>query len=130
MIGIDTNVLIRYITQDDKTQSKKANNLIEQELSESVFGFVTLVSLIEIVWVLESCYEQKKSDLINVVGALLTTKQIKIERSDIAYLALKDFESGNGDFSDAVIARLSKAAGCTKVVTFDKKAVSVGMEIL
>jgi predicted nucleic-acid-binding protein len=127
MIGLDTNILVRYITQDDAAQSKKATLLIENELSQSNLGFVTLIGLIELTWVLESCYDQDKESLIKVIEGLLTTKQILLERSDLAHLAMKDFKSGNGDFSDAVISRISIDHGCSKILTFDKKALSIGM---
>ena len=127
MIGLDTNVLIRYITQDDVSQSKKATALIENQLSEKHLGYITLITIIEIIWVLESCYSQKKTVLIDVIESLIKTKQFLIERADIVHLALKAYERGYGDFSDAVIAALCKDSGCIETVTFDKKALSVGM---
>ncbi|MEN0037625.1 MAG: type II toxin-antitoxin system VapC family toxin [Cellvibrio sp.] len=128
MIGLDTNVVIRYLTQDDAKQSAIANRIIEQELNEKNQGYITLISLIEITWVLESCYEQTKDDVINVLDSLLTIKQITIEKTDLVYLALKRFRSGNADFSDALIALVCENAGCKRVVSFDKKAATVGME--
>lgn len=91
-------------------------------------GYVTLISLIEITWVLESCYEQTKEDLINMLDLLLTIKQISIEKTDLVYLALKRFRTGTADFSDALITLVCEDAGCKRVVSFDKKAVTVGME--
>lgn len=128
MIGLDTNVVIRYLTQDDPKQSAIANHIIEQELSEKNQGYITLISLIEITWVLESCYEQTKEDLINMLDLLLTIKQISIEKTDLVYLALKRFRTGTADFSDALITLVCEDAGCKRVVSFDKKAVTVGME--
>ena len=130
MIGLDTNVLVRYLTQDDQEQANKANKLIEQQLSTHKPGYITLITLVEIVWVLESCYGQSKSEILNILHALLTTKQLLIEQADIVYLALKRFTSGSADFSDALIATLSENNGCRTVFTFDKKAASVGMELL
>lgn len=128
MIGLDTNVVIRYLTQDDAKQSAIANRLIEKELNEKNPGYITLISLIEITWVLESCYEQTKEEIINVLNALLTVKQIAVEKADLVYLALKRFSSGTADFSDALIAIVCEDAGCKRIVSFDKKAVTVGME--
>lgn len=128
MIGLDTNVVIRYLTQDDPKQSAIANRIIEQELTEKNQGYITLISLIEIAWVLESCYEQTKDDLINVLGLLLTIKQISIEKTDLVYLALKRFRTGTADFSDALITLVCEDAGCKRIISFDKKAVTVGME--
>ncbi|MDZ7924954.1 MAG: type II toxin-antitoxin system VapC family toxin [Marinagarivorans sp.] len=128
MIGLDTNVVIRYLTQDDKKQSAIANQLIESELSESNLGYITLITLVEITWVLESCYDQKKSALVSIIESLLSIKQIMVERTDIAYLALKQYRDGNADFSDALISMTCIDAGCNKIVTFDKKAATVGMQ--
>jgi predicted nucleic-acid-binding protein len=128
MIGLDTNVVIRYLTQDDQKQSAVANRIIEQELTEKNQGYITLISLIEITWVLESCYEQTKEDIIKVLDLLLTIKQISIEKTDLVYLALKRFRTGTADFSDALITLVCEGAGCKRVVSFDKKAVTVGME--
>jgi len=130
MIGLDTNVLIRYLTQDDKTQATKTNKLIDNELSTSNPGFITLISLVEVVWVLESCYEQRKDTLTDVVYSLLTTKQLLVESADMAYLALKRYSAGKADFSDALIAVISENRGCETVVTFDKKGKSVGMTVM
>ncbi len=130
MIGLDTNVLIRYITQDNKKQSAKANTLIEKTLTTKEPGYITLVSVVEIVWVLESCYEQPKGNILDVINALLTTKQIIIERADCVYLAMKRYQAGKADFSDAVISTICESDGCKTVMTFDKKAVSVGMVLL
>lgn len=128
MIGLDTNVVVRYLTQDDPKQSAIANRIIEQELTEKNQGYITLVSLIEITWVLESCYGQTKDDLINVLDLLITIKQIRIEKTDLVYLALKRFRTGTADFSDALITLVCEDAGCKRVVSFDKKVATVGME--
>ncbi|MCY4045885.1 MAG: type II toxin-antitoxin system VapC family toxin [Cellvibrionales bacterium] len=130
MIGLDTNVLIRYLTQDEPKQSAKANTLIESTLSEKHLGFISLIVLIEISWVLESCYDQDQQSIINVIKQLLTTKQFVIQHADIAHLAIKTLEKHSGDFSDAVIALLAKQYGCNKTVTFDRKAIRTGMTLL
>lgn len=131
MIGLDTNVIIRYITQDDPKQAAKANELIESKLTTQNPGFITLISLIEITWVLESCYGQNKQDVLNIVHGILTTKQFLVEKTDVAYLAMKRCVGLNkADFSDALIAVLAEREGCEKILTFDKKAISIGMELL
>ena len=130
MIGLDTNVLIRYLTQDDKKQATRANKLIDNELNSSNPGFITLISLVEIVWVLESCYSQTKKEVIEVLHSLLSTKQLVIEGADMAYLALKRYAVGNADYSDALITVISENQGCSSVVTFDKKGNSIGMKVL
>ena len=112
MIGLDTNVLIRYLTQDDEEQAAKANKLIDNKLSLNKPGFITLISLVEIIWVLESCYGQTKDEIIGVLHSLLTTKQLLVESADTAYLAVKRYAAGKADFSDALIAIISENRGC------------------
>jgi len=129
MIGLDTNIVIRYLTQDDEIQSKIVKNFIETELSEQQ-GFITTVSLIEMVWILESCYKQPKSAIVRILESLLATTQFAIESSEIIHVAVKRFSKGNADFNDAVMAVTAEKVGCTKVVSFDKKSHSVGMTIL
>lgn len=130
MIGLDTNVIVRYLTQDDPEQFKSAEHIIDNELSSQNQGFISLISLVEIIWVLKTCYQQNKSDLCHIIESLLTTKQLIIEKSDNAYKALRLWQNGSGDYSDALIAVLSKENGCSYTLTFDKKAVSVGMKLL
>lgn len=132
MIGLDTNVLIRYITQDEASQSAKATRLIENSLSAKNPGFVTLITLVEVVWVLESCYQQSPSSSIDIVHKLLTTAQLVVERADVAYMALRrmaEYTSGV-DFSDALISTVCEQAGCDITMTFDKKATKLGMKLL
>jgi predicted nucleic-acid-binding protein len=130
MIGLDTNIIIRYLTQDDKKQSKLATQLIEQTLSTEFPGFITLLTLVEISWVLESCYGSSKADVSKLLSDLLVSKQLLIERKDMAYIAIKRCKASNADFSDALITVISELEGCKKMFTFDKKAQTVGMEIL
>jgi predicted nucleic-acid-binding protein len=130
MIGIDTNVLVRYLVQDDEAQSVLASRLIEDSISVDKPGYITLISLVEVVWVLKSCYSVSKLKLCTMIKMVLETKQFLIEQSESCYRALKLFEEGNGDFSDALIVTLSKDVGCSETMTFDKKAKSVGMTLL
>ena len=130
MIGLDTNVIVRFLTQDDEKQSKTATELIETKISVESPGYVTCITLVEVFWVLKSCYGLDKTQLSQVVRMLLETRQLVIEKSDCCYRALRVYESSQGDFSDALIATLSKYSGCTDVFTFDKKAQTVGMTLL
>ncbi|MCX4024722.1 type II toxin-antitoxin system VapC family toxin [Endozoicomonas sp. SM1973] len=130
MFGLDTNVLVRYITQDDPKQAKLATSLIETKLSEQVPGYITLISLVEVFWVLKRAYGAGKAELLEVITTVLTTKKFVVENHREACKALRLYQEGNGDFSDALIAVLSLNEGCAKVYTFDKKACSVGMSRL
>lgn len=131
MIGIDTNIIIRYITQDDETQSQKANDLIDNQLSIKQQGFITLLSMVEISWVLESCYKQDRHEVLSILNDLLAIRQLVVEQSDIAYLAIKRCnENTKTDFSDALITIINEHQGCDITYTFDKKAQKVGMTLL
>ena len=130
MIGLDTNVIVRYIMQDDLVQSRKATRLVEENLSSETPGYITLVTLAEVIWVLKSVYEIASKDLINLVGMLLATKQIRTERASTGYRAVKVFDSGRADFSDALILVVGMEDGCTEIVSFDKKAASIGMRVI
>jgi predicted nucleic-acid-binding protein len=131
VIGLDTNVIIRYLTQDDLAQAEKANELIDTQLSAKQPGFITLLSLVEVSWVLASCYHQGRHDILTLLHDLLTTKQLLVESADSAYLAIKRCRDHDGtDFSDALIAVLSEAQGCEVIYSFDKSAQKVGMTLL
>lgn len=130
MIGIDTNVLVRYIAQDDPAQSKKATALIERECSESSPGFVGLVVLVEVVWVAESCYQASREDVARMVRQILGSRQLIVQDAETVWQALRLFEQGKADFADGLIERSASAAGCSRTVTFDKDAAKSGMSLL
>ncbi|MCX7063491.1 MAG: type II toxin-antitoxin system VapC family toxin [Proteobacteria bacterium] len=130
MIGIDTNVLIRYIAQDDATQSARAIRLIERECSAATPGFVGLVVLVEIVWVSESSYGAKRDEVVEIVRRLLSIRQLVVQDSEIVWKALRSFESGKVDFADCLIQGVAAAAGCDRTMTFDKQASKAGMLLL
>lgn len=130
MIGIDTNILVRYIAQDDALQSARAVRLIENECSASTPGFIGLIVLAEVVWVSESCYGATRADIAEIVRRLLSIKQLIVQDAEVCWQALRLFESGKADFADYLIQRSANAAGCERVTTFDKQAAKAGMALL
>ena len=130
MIGIDTNVLVRYIAQDDAAQSRRATSFIEKECNEAAPGFVGLVVLVEVVWVSESSYGAAREDVADIVRRILSIKQLVVQDAETAWKALRLFESGKTDFADCLVERSAMAAGCKSVVTFDKQAAKAGMTLL
>ena len=130
MTGLDTNLVVRYLTQDDATQTSRVNTLFETVLTAQNPGVITLVTLAEVVWVLESCYAQPRTAIAEVIQALLSTRNLLVENASAAFLALRAFSEGSGDFSDALIVVTARQLGCDKVVSFDKNAQSVGMTML
>ena len=121
MIGLDTNVLVRYIAQDDPKQSPLATRLVES-LTVEARGYVGIVSVVELVWVLTDCYSLSKDDLCDVLGTLLRTKEIVVANADTVWQAVRQFKAGKADFADCLIDRFSNEAGCDYTATFDRDA--------
>ena len=121
MIGLDTNIVIRYLVQDDDEQSKIANRIFEKELSRKNMGHICLIVLCEIVWVLMRCYKQKKEKIVEVVKTLLLAESIEIDSRDAVWKALREFESGEADFSDYLIVHINRERGASLTLTFDHK---------
>ena len=122
MIGLDTNVIIRYVAQDDTRQSAAATRLMEKSLSADNPGFVTLVTMCEIAWVLAECYAADRERIRSVLAGLLETRQIVVESAEVAWRALRAWQGSAADFSDALIGEVARSAGAAKVLTFDKSA--------
>lgn len=130
MIGLDTNVLVRYIMQDDLKQSAKATTLIES-LSTAEPGFVSLVSVVELVWVLASCFDLTREQITQALEALLRARQLVVDQADQVVRALRAFGSGSADFADCLIERTASSAGCDKTMTFDAAAArTAGMTLI
>jgi predicted nucleic-acid-binding protein len=125
MIGLDTNVLARYIAEDDASQSAAAARIIESLSAESP-GFVPLVVVAELVWVLQFSYRLNEHAIAEVVEKLLRSAELMIEDAEIVAQALREFRRSSADFADCLIERCAHAAGCQHTVTFDKRAATLG----
>ncbi|MBF0198871.1 MAG: type II toxin-antitoxin system VapC family toxin [Planctomycetes bacterium] len=121
MRGIDTNVLVRYIVQDDPSQAEAASAFVE-ELSEHSTAIIDLTVLIELVWVLSKAYGYSKKNIEQVIEQVLITDCFIVEFSEIAWSALKEYKDGNADFSDYCIGISNLKNGASHTVTFDQKA--------
>ncbi|MEO7762465.1 MAG: type II toxin-antitoxin system VapC family toxin [Casimicrobiaceae bacterium] len=131
MIGLDTNVIVRYLTQDDPKQSALANRLIEETLSPEAPGFISVIALIELVWVLESGYQSDRAQVASVLQTLLRAKTLVLEHADVVWQAVRIFSSGKAEFADCIIERMGNANGCDHTLTFDRIAAkSAGMRLL
>jgi predicted nucleic-acid-binding protein len=130
VIGLDTNVLVRYLMQDDARQAAQATKLLES-LTPEAPGFVPIVTVVEFVWVLSSCFDLQRSEVVQALDSLLRTKELVVERVEVVWKALRHFRHGSADFADSLIARSAAAAGCERTVTFDRAAAKhVGMSLL
>lgn len=127
MIGIDTNVLIRYVVQDDLQQSRNATRFMENKISAENPGFINHIVLCEIAWVLKGAYEYSKDDIIRVFQSMLTANEILVLESDLVWKAIAEYKIGNADFSDYLIANVNVKNGCTETVTFDKNALKYSL---
>lgn len=119
MIGVDTNVLVRYLVQDDPDQSRRATAFFEREQDESFF--LSSVVLCETVWVLSFAYRYRRGRIAAVLRQILRTSQFEVEEPESARRALDLYEQGQGDFADFVILERCHTAGCDTVATFDRK---------
>ena len=122
MIGLDTNVIVRYIVRDDPVQSAKATQIFEQQISESDPGFVSVVALVETVWVLERFYRYRRAEILDEVERLLMRDSLIIERESEVVSAWTAVEETGVEFADALIAACGAAAGCLYTLTFDRRA--------
>lgn len=122
MIGLDTNILIRYFAQDDAQQSARASAIIEQQISKDNPGFITAIVLVEIVWVLARLYKMPMPDIMVIIKELLNAVDIQIEHHEEAWQAQQLAASGSIDFADALLGAIHRKAGCDYTLTFDKKA--------
>lgn len=131
MIGLDTNVLVRYLTQDDPKQAALANQLIEETLTQETPGFISLVALVELVWVLEGAYDCDRAEIASVLERVLRARPLVVERADTAWQAARQFAAGKADFADCIIERSGHWNDCDHTLTFDRLAAKdAGMILL
>lgn len=118
MIGLDTNVLVRHLTQDDASQAAMVARVIDKATAGSLF--ISTIVLCEVVWVLRDIYDRKREQIEDVVEKILLSEQFAFENKNVLWQALSDFRRGKDDFADYVISRLAQAAGCSHTLTFDR----------
>jgi predicted nucleic-acid-binding protein len=122
MIGLDTNIIVRYLTQDDPVQSRRAEEIIEHTLSEDNPGFISLVTIAETAWVLERTYHQSNREIVRSIEMMLQADSLLIQNEQEVFTAMVALKIGAGTFADALIAALGQWAGCASTLTFDKRA--------
>ena len=120
MTGLDTNVLVRYLTQDDPAQALKATQVIEDAAEQGELLYITSIVLCEMVWVLDAAYGHSKQEIQAVLERILRTAQFRFDHKDQLWRALQDYREGRADFSDYLIGYLGAHNGCQETVTFDK----------
>lgn len=122
MIGLHTNVVVRYLAQDDLRQSAAATRVFEKTLTPEKPGFVSVVTVCEIAWVLAECYRADRDRIRTVIEGLLGSKQVQVQSAELVWKALRAWKGSAADFSDALIGELALSEGAAKTLTFDKAA--------
>jgi predicted nucleic-acid-binding protein len=125
MLGVDTNVLVRYLTRDDKSQYEKARRLIDRELAKGEPVLVSLLVLLETEWVLRSRYDLSKEEIVTAFSALLDTVDLAIEDEPTVENAVYSWKDSAADFADCMIEARNRRLGCRTTATFDGRALKV-----
>jgi predicted nucleic-acid-binding protein len=120
MRGLDTNVVVRYLTQDDPVQARKASALIDEAISKQEKLHLDEVVLCELVWVLRGAYRLDKQTVVGVLDRILSAGQFSILDRDLVADAMNAFRDGGGDFADYLLGHRNRKAGCNVTATFDR----------
>ncbi len=121
MIGLDTNVLVRFLVQDDPGQGALARGLLER-CTEDRPGFVGREVLVELVWVLERAYGFARGKVADALDGLLSAEELELETPEAVAVAAEGYRTGGADFADLMIAAAAQRAGCETLYTFDRRA--------
>ena len=125
MLGVDTNVLVRYLTRDDKSQYEKARRLIAREVAKGEPVLVSLLVLLETEWVLRSRYELAKADIVTAFSALLDTTDLAFEDEPSVENAIYSWKDSAAEFADCLIEARNRLIGCRATATFDSRALKL-----
>jgi predicted nucleic-acid-binding protein len=121
MIGLDTNVLLRYLIKDDEAQGDRSARVIRQADVRGEPVFIGPVVLCEMVWVLESRYGYAKPEIVRTLTAILDADGFDIADRNVVRSAVDDYRTHKADFADCLIGRTNEAAGCRETVTFERR---------
>lgn len=125
VIGLDTNILVRFLTQDHPIQSPRATEIIERRLTAESPGFVSIMVMVETVWVLDRACRLAANEIAAAVEPMLQTDVLDVENEQEVFRAMIALKEGQGSFADAVIAALGTGAGCSCTFAFDQKALQL-----
>ena len=121
MIALDTNVLLRYLVQDDPAQSARATEIIERLTARNP-GFISLVCILEIVWVLGSLFKRTRWEIAQHIEMILAADSLEVQNEQEVYQAVVALRNGTGSFEDALIGSIGIWKGCSATLTFDENA--------
>jgi len=122
MLGIDTNVLVRYFTKDDDIQTKLAEKLLDKYSGEAGSIFINNIVICELIWVLNRLYKYNKVQIIILLREILCTIEFSFENQSLLTRSVLDYEDSDVDFADILIGNINLNNNCTTTFTFDKTA--------
>lgn len=122
MIAVDTNILVRYITNDNQEQAILATELLEKYTGKEKSIFINNIVLCELVWVLDRGYKYKKTEIVKTLKLLLSSIEFEFENHELSFLAVFKYETSEADFSDILIGIINSNLGCHTTYSFDQKA--------
>lgn len=125
MLGLDTNVILRYVMADDPVQFATARRIIETRISESEPGYLNDIVLCELVWTLRRAFHKSRADVGRLLEQLFDTRQLAFREPRLLAEALNLFRNSKADFSDCLLAARNLAEGCETTLTFDADAQSL-----
>jgi predicted nucleic-acid-binding protein len=126
MLGLDTNILVRYIVQDDPIQSPLVSRFLKLKCTERYPCYISHIVLCELVWVLESAYSYKREQVAETLKLILETSNFCIGEAESAWAALEIYRGGRADFSDLLLGETNHLHGCETTITLDKNASETG----
>lgn len=121
-VGLDTNILVRYLTQDDPNQAKKANKLMDNYINKKQSLFINNIVFCELIWVLERGYKYSRQQIAGCIKNLLCSQEFAFEHLDVLWISLQKYDKENMDFADVLISELNATYGCIFTYSFDNKA--------
>jgi predicted nucleic-acid-binding protein len=121
VIALDTNVLVRFLVEDDAAQAGRARTLLQKAVDTNSLCYVSDIVMCEVVWVLATTYKLRRAEISQVLGRLLRARNLAFSSSDQLARALESYNAGRGDFADYLIREHARASGCEAVVTFEGK---------
>lgn len=131
MKGLDTNVLVRYLTEDDPVQARRAAAFITTTVTRGERCFVSPVVLCELCWVLRAAYRISKTDLLLTLDRILATSQFVIGDKDVIRAAVEAYRAGPAEFADYFIGLAHQDSGCDRTATFDRRLRgAVGFQVI
>ncbi len=122
MIALDTNVVVRLLTQDDPAQLRRARKAIAKQCSAEDPGWINCIVLVEVIWVLSSAYRNSRGEIVVAIEKLLQVRELEIQYVDEAWEALHLYRDHPADFSDYYLAAINRKKGCRTTLTFDRMA--------